>query len=156
MTFQAFVRRRHFPIRLRRWRFERSSCVVTFRLDYEADVTSARNASFINFLRVKIWTPINLCWYQILVTNWVTDLLSMLLCRSCPCWKTENKDMHGDKRFHILVNLPRHLRYYAKKSEAEKSRKNLPNHFGGEACIWHRFTTKTTTDKSWTHHLHPR
>ena len=34
MTFLAFALRRHFPIRLRRWRFKGSPFVVTFRLDY--------------------------------------------------------------------------------------------------------------------------
>ena len=45
LTFRAFALRRHFPIRLRRWRFKRSSGVVTFRLGYEDDVLSVRPAS---------------------------------------------------------------------------------------------------------------
>ena len=42
MTFRELVLRRHFPIRLRRWRFERWPFVVTFRLNYEDDVWSVR------------------------------------------------------------------------------------------------------------------
>ena len=80
LTFRVLALRRQFPIRLRRWRFKRSSCVVTFRLDYEGDVSSALHSSdrngeglmplempaqFVIFLRVKIWPLINLCWYQV-------------------------------------------------------------------------------------------
>ena len=80
LTFWALALRRQFPIRLRRWRFKRSSSVVPFRLDYEADVSSALHSSerngeglmplempaqFVFFLRVKFWLHINLCWYQI-------------------------------------------------------------------------------------------
>ena len=45
LTFRALALRRHFPIRLRRWRSERQHFVVTFRLDYEVDVSSVRPSS---------------------------------------------------------------------------------------------------------------
>ena len=46
LTFRAFALRRHLPIRLRSWRFEGSSFVVTCRLDYEAEVASLNPSSF--------------------------------------------------------------------------------------------------------------
>ena len=55
MTFRALAFRRLFPIRLRRWSFERSSFVVFFRLDYEDDVSSVCSSSSLFPIRLRRW-----------------------------------------------------------------------------------------------------
>ena len=45
MTVRALALRRHFPIRLRSWRFERQPFVVTLRLDYDDDVSRVSPSS---------------------------------------------------------------------------------------------------------------
>ena len=47
-TFWAYALRRHFPIRLRWWRSESYPFVITFRLDYEDDVSRVSPSSSIS------------------------------------------------------------------------------------------------------------
>ena len=53
LAFRALALRRHFPIRLRRWSFERSPFVVTFRFGYENGVSSVSPSSLLSDLITK-------------------------------------------------------------------------------------------------------
>ena len=86
MRFRAFALRRHLPIRLRRWGFERSPFVVILRLDYEDYVSSVSPSPFaltkdwpakwnVSLALSSEWkfNLSRLIWYQILVFHLPTN-----------------------------------------------------------------------------------
>ena len=75
LTFRALALRRRFPIRSRSWLFERWPFVVSFRLDYEADVSRVGPFSKL---------PVIHCFNRVCCSLWGDDVqILFIFATSC-------------------------------------------------------------------------